>query len=322
VGYWPFNGNANDETLNGNNGVVSNCIPSPNRFGIQNSAYGFNGINSIISINDFNDSIQFNPLVDSYSLVLWFKSADPCVNTPSSRLIENWFGSTVSGYPFSMSVNNANVMSCAVFDGTFFTEATVGSQIFDNQWRMVAFIVNNQTDSIQVYINNTLVASEENGLSLSTSPFDSLYIGNDQSVTRPFSGLMDDLRIYNRALSQNDITALYYENICFETITVTDTLVINANLTGFSPVVFQNTVKMYPNPTNDQLTIDFGNNYASLSGYTLAIKSSNNQTVFLTQVTQQQVVTNLNTWNGNGIYFVNFFDASGNLIDVKKIIIQ
>ncbi|MFN9496226.1 MAG: hypothetical protein ACK570_08680, partial [Bacteroidota bacterium] len=41
VGWWPFNGNANDESGNENNGVVNGPILSPDRFGISNSSYLF-----------------------------------------------------------------------------------------------------------------------------------------------------------------------------------------------------------------------------------------------------------------------------------------
>ena len=47
VGWWPFNGNANDESGNGNNGIVNGATLTTNRFGTQNSAYSFNGTNCI-----------------------------------------------------------------------------------------------------------------------------------------------------------------------------------------------------------------------------------------------------------------------------------
>ena len=50
IGYCPFNGNANDESGNGNNGVVNGAILTSDRNGNLNSAYSFNGINSRISL--------------------------------------------------------------------------------------------------------------------------------------------------------------------------------------------------------------------------------------------------------------------------------
>ena len=46
IAYYPFNGNANDESGNSNNGSVLGASLSGDRFGNENSAYTFNGIDS------------------------------------------------------------------------------------------------------------------------------------------------------------------------------------------------------------------------------------------------------------------------------------
>jgi hypothetical protein len=51
VAYYPFNGNANDESGNGNNGVVYGATLVPDRFGNSNRAYYFNGTNNYIVTN-------------------------------------------------------------------------------------------------------------------------------------------------------------------------------------------------------------------------------------------------------------------------------
>ncbi|NCO54636.1 MAG: hypothetical protein COS14_10790 [Bacteroidetes bacterium CG02_land_8_20_14_3_00_31_25] len=51
VAYYPFNGNANDESGNGNNGTVNGAILSADRFGVANNAYSFDGVNDFFSEN-------------------------------------------------------------------------------------------------------------------------------------------------------------------------------------------------------------------------------------------------------------------------------
>jgi hypothetical protein len=51
VRYWPFNGNANDESGNGNNGTVNGATLIEDRFGNSNSAYRFGGVSSNILVN-------------------------------------------------------------------------------------------------------------------------------------------------------------------------------------------------------------------------------------------------------------------------------
>jgi hypothetical protein len=136
-----------------------------------------------------------------------------------------------------------------------------------------------------------------------------------------YNGLVDDIGIWNRALTQQEITELHNGDICYQTITVTDTLLINMGIISYSPVIYSNTIKIFPNPTNDHITIDYGN-FASLNGYQLKIINSLSQNVFQTNITQQSDYLNLTTWGGNGLYFVQIIDQQGNIIDIRKIVLQ
>ena len=122
-------------------------------------------------------------------------------------------------------------------------------------------------------------------------------------------------------MTPQEIKNLYYKGICYQSVTVTDTLIINTNITRFSPVTYQNSFKIYPNPTNDHITIDNGN-IANLTGYQLKITNSLGQQVFQSSITQQQFYIDLSSWTGNGIYFVYIIDGQGNTLDIKKIVLQ
>ena len=86
IGYWPFNGNANDESGNGKNGVKFQVAGTTDRFGNLNSAYSFDGISSYIEVansagfdlggNDFTISLWVNIQADilRYSVNLISKS--------------------------------------------------------------------------------------------------------------------------------------------------------------------------------------------------------------------------------------------------------
>ncbi len=103
--------------------------------------------------------------------------------------------------------------------------------------------------------------------------------------------------------------------------TVTDTLVINAIITGINPPNNLNTMKVFPNPANTHITIDYGN-FSAMSGYTLKIVNAVGQTVFTTPINQQSSYIDLSTWSGNGIYFVQLIDPQNNTIENRKILIQ
>ncbi|MFN5209123.1 MAG: hypothetical protein ACK5D8_06480, partial [Bacteroidota bacterium] len=70
VGWWPFNGNANDESGNGNNGTVNGAVLATDRFGNANSAYSFDGIDNTIQ---YSNTFVFNQQNDA-SISLWFNN--------------------------------------------------------------------------------------------------------------------------------------------------------------------------------------------------------------------------------------------------------
>jgi hypothetical protein len=104
-------------------------------------------------------------------------------------------------------------------------------------------------------------------------------------------------------------------------ITVTDTLVINTLITGINPPNNSNTIKVYPNPANSHIIIEYGD-FAIMNGYQLKIQNSLGQQVFQTNISQQTDYLSLNNWGGNGLYFVHIVDPQGNTIDIRKIVLQ
>jgi hypothetical protein len=129
-------------------------------------------------------------------------------------------------------------------------------------------------------------------------------------------GEIDDVGLWNRALTPTEITSLYQAEVSCQS------LVINSGtLSSFNPPVYQSTVTIYPNPANDQITIDCGT-LANVVGYHIEIVNTLGQVVFNQPMNTQQYNVPLNTWSGTGVYFVKIYDASNNLLNTKKIILQ
>ena len=81
VGWWPFNGNANDESGNGNNGTVNGATLTSDRFMNVNKAYSFDGVDDKIEINH-SDSLNTFPL----SVVAWVRTNQCCVEALDSAI--------------------------------------------------------------------------------------------------------------------------------------------------------------------------------------------------------------------------------------------
>jgi hypothetical protein len=316
VGWWPFNGNANDESGNGNNGTVNGATLTSDRFGNNNMAYMFNGNSNKIQVADAN-SLDFtnNYTVSGWYLTNSLNQLDQAIlgkgrigggtgyqllvnsntNPPKHQFGYN-NGAGINGGS-TTPVNNSNLTGWHLLTGTY-----DGSQA-------------------KIYLDGLLMTTVTVTYSLQNSTEPLLFGNETNSLNRFFNGKLDDIGIWNRALTQQEITDLYNGNICYQTITVTDTLLINMGITGFNPVTYNNTIKIFPNPTNDHITIDYGN-FASLSGYQLLIENSLGQQVFQTSINQQSNYLSLNNWGGNGLYFVRIIDPQGNTVDIRKIVLQ
>ena len=116
----------------------------------------------------------------------------------------------------------------------------------------------------------------------------------------------------------NSQSAITYDTVH---VAVTDTLIINTTVSGVNAPGNVNVIKVYPNPASTQVTIDFGN-YSIMNGYKILITNSLGQQVFQAQINHQSDILNLGNWGGNGIYPVYIIDPQGNIVDVRKIILQ
>ena len=117
--------------------------------------------------------------------------------------------------------------------------------------------------------------------------------------------------------SQTTIVADTVGNVC----STYDTLRIKVKFTAGLYANTTNTVKFYPNPTNDILFIDNGN-YQAMSGYTIKIVSLTGAIIYNQPITSQQVQISMNQFATKGLYYAQIFDPNNQLVDAKKIVLE
>ena len=317
VGWWPFNGNANDESGNGNNGAVNGATLTVDRFGNNGKAYSFDGVNDFIN---FSSNTSFNILSD-VTISCWSKT----ISNISSQQQLIWFGDSQSGKdPYSVAINSNNYFYFRrdVASGTTIRQINSLSTFNSNYYHIVG-TYNSSTNRMKIYINGLIQDSVNADYSINyTTQNMYLNFGVANNGTQQFyKGSLDDIGIWNRALTQQEITNLYNGGICFQSVTVTDTLRINTTITGFNPVTYQNSIKIWPNPTKDHITIDNGN-IANLTGHQIKISNALGQQVFQSAINQKQFYVDMSSWGGHGIYFVNIINAQGVTIETKKIVLE
>jgi hypothetical protein len=324
VAYYPFCGNANDQSGSGLNGVVNGATLTIDRFGNSNNAYSFNGTSNYIEVQDNN----LLDLTNNYTISAWIKINEFCNQTDLNSSIikkERLIGGT--GYGLGISSNGGIVdeFNNTSSNAPVYTNSVINASV----WAQIISVHDGSTRKI--YFNGNLIDTQAFNNSLIVSS-QNLFIGKEFSgniggggyTNRYFNGIIDDIGIWNRALTQQEITQLFNQNQCTTNITVTDTLIINVGQLSYTnPVAYANNITLYPNPANTQVNISF-NNISDLTGGNINIINSLGQQVATTPITLSGTNTTmpLNTWGGTGLYFVQIINAQGIVVDVKKIILQ
>jgi len=299
VGWWPFNGNANDESGNNNNGTVNGALLTDDRFGVTNSAFLFNYLQT--------NNIDFGNLISNFgsndfTVSLWFT-----ISSQPGYLITKRYDEICSAN------NNWWVLSHAGFEicqGNSGYETVISNNYNygSNTWNLISIVKN--INQINLYINGILINTTNLNGSYNINNSANMLVGmNNAPISgnvAKHDGKIDDIGIWNRVLTEQEITDLYNGN---------------SGITGFNYVSHNNSIKIFPNPANDHITIDYGN-FATMNGYQLKIENLLGQQLFQTNITQQTDYLSLNNWGGNGLCFVHIIDAQGNTIDIKKIVLQ
>jgi hypothetical protein len=271
VGYWPFNGNANDASGNLNNGTVNGASLTTDRFGNANAAYSFNGVDNNIYIAA---SASINVSTE-WTISCWVK-----VNVfPSylSNIIWKSDGNAGMNYKAHIRVNlNKQIDG---YQGCNSPQLNSNTGLLDNlKWNQITCI--HTSTNQKIYLNNVLV---ENKLFADPGCLTKdMYIGYDPMVVnRAFNGVIDEVRVYNLALTEPEIGALYNE---------TNTTAIVNNK--------QTSIGLYPNPSHDILNI------LNARGFTINISDISAKLVMQSKVQKDNESINISCLKG-GVYFVN-----------------
>lgn len=205
VAFYPFNGNAIDESGNGLNGAVNGAQPTTNRFGIPNSALYFDGINDNVVIPDVQElNCGYN---ENITVAIW-------VQTTSSGVPISKYSSASPSGGYLLSCPSGNYPSFQGRDRSGYYWTGPGqTPISDGDWH---FILGMRNGTIWSYwFDGVLEASVNSGNVESMDNPYPINIGNhiDHGTQNSwFNASLDDVHIYNRALSESEINELYCEN--------------------------------------------------------------------------------------------------------------
>ncbi|HYG15777.1 MAG TPA: LamG-like jellyroll fold domain-containing protein [Bacteroidia bacterium] len=336
IGNYMLNGDGDDMTSNNNNGTVQNTTNVANRYGIPNTALYFNGTDSKVIVGDV--AVFENTNTISFSVWIKAESLGSGQMTDVRPILAKWKSSTelsVSSWHFYLT----DSVHIEVTDGTGFSDMAFPITFANGEWTMLTGIFS--SGNFKLYVNGALLGQKTAATTTIQNSSATFLIGDWYDIFdanyNTFKGAIDDVRIYNRVITDNEVKQLYNEFMFYDTtkvndtvhvvvydtthITVTDTLVIDAVITGTGNPPFINTIKVYPNPSNDFITIDNGD-FTGMNGYRVKITSSTGTEVFNSLINQQQFSINLSTWLGKGVYTISLYDAGNSLVDARKIVLK
>jgi hypothetical protein len=216
VAHYPFNGNANDQSGNGKNGVSNSVTLVNDRNGNPNSAYNFTSDLSYVSL----PSTIITPSVAAVTICAWIKKAANWNTQTGSQIIYLGTGQGEMKLVFGTnSTTNPNLFFIVKLTNGSSYNVNFGGGLTNNQdYFLVAKYVKGQ--NISLYVNNVLVVQETGTFSSTSIPNLDLFtnvnatesiIGGYNNATGGyrFKGIIDDVRIYNRALTNQELIALY-----------------------------------------------------------------------------------------------------------------
>jgi len=202
IAHYNFNGNANDISQNSNHGAVSGATLTT---GVEGQAYSFDGSNDYITIPEDND-LDFDAS-EEFTITAWINMPDTGNDhaiyvkrqgkDQGYYLVARWTQANKGKVQFGVEdSNNANSY-----------RRTTSNSLTPDAWAHIAAVHNTDND-MKIYINGVEANYQVSSSAASTS-YDTIkpaYIGMDKENNRhPFEGMIDDLRVYDYALSSSEI---------------------------------------------------------------------------------------------------------------------
>lgn len=208
VGWWPFNGNANDESGNDNDGTVNGAILTPDRFGNSNSAYSFN--DSYISTEYLGISGS-----SPRSFSLWMNATTENSGTNSWELMGYGYdGQPGSSFYCIVTGNTNNDVALDISNAVKTYDVNLGT----SNWNHIAVVYDpaygENVSAPKIYMNGVLLSNPSTifgtqyQLNTALNALYPLSFGGLYPNYR-FDGELDDIGMWSRALDECEIQGLY-----------------------------------------------------------------------------------------------------------------
>lgn len=212
VAHYTFDGDAKDESKNGNDGAIFGATLTKDRFGKEKSAMNFDSNSSIIVPN--SESLNFGK--SDFAISLWFK-AENNGNEQYQIIRKGNDNRTFGQGRWVISLDNIGRLRLVFEDssGSYFLFNNSKESFLDSEWHHLIAIFD-RDKSLSVLVDNEWILETSDIIYYgdSVNSANPLKIGQDDTggTKKRFNGAIDDIRIYNRVLSDVEYADLFYND--------------------------------------------------------------------------------------------------------------
>jgi len=206
IAWWKMNDNTASTTVinswaNRTNGVATRNTSLISTNGVSSTALLFNGVSDYISVNSYSELSGMTEITVSFWAKLEVTTGDRVLVHKDDITIQRSYmlfydGSLIKGYFFGPA-------------GDTFFQSTYN--LDDINWHHVCFTFAGSTKTVKIYIDSVSlsVTKNTNLASSINSTTSKLFLGSYKDGLYSTKGVMDDVRIYNRAISSNEVNTIY-----------------------------------------------------------------------------------------------------------------
>jgi len=200
VSHWEFEDNYLDSVSSNNGQGINGPFFVQGKFG---KAIQLDGIDDYINL-PVSDNLG---LINQITLSAWIKTSSSTYQGIIKRG-ESSSSAITSEYMLSTNSDGEVSLGCGSGNSTF-TYAHSNMMVNDGTWHHIAAIVDDENNEIKIYIDGGFDDSGNIHFDIIYKNSNYQFIGTQAGTYRSFDGLIDDVRIYNRALSSSEINELY-----------------------------------------------------------------------------------------------------------------
>jgi len=214
IANFQFDGFIRDYSIYHNEATLSGGEFGTDRFGRENHALSLDGVDDYLTISH-SEILNLDGFTDSYTVNFWIKA----LPHGNGRLLTKWNQIGSVGYPFSFQYASTGCLGAVhdgIHDNTTYNRFD-GGDIWDGSWHLMTMVVDQGLDSTLLYLDGAFYSSV---LLLAENPAQNT---SDITLGSPnkglfYSGLFDDLTIFNIALTNTDISELYTSHMCSQVL--------------------------------------------------------------------------------------------------------